>query len=250
MGIQVIAIAWMSKLVDYLPVGYAFGAGMVATVNPCGFAMLPVYLSLYMGTEDSEFYQSSRWLRVWKALWITLVVSAGFVILFGIMGSLLSAGGMFLIEAMPWIALVIGIALAVMGGWLFLGHHVSAGFIHQLADKIGNPKNVSIKGFFLFGVAFAAASLSCTLPIFLVVVGSAMTTGDFLFGMIQFFSYSLGMGTVLLFLTLGIALFKEGFIVGKLRKFMPWVQQVSAVFLMLAGGYIVYYWLTNGQLLS
>ena len=30
---------------------YAFTAGMVATVNPCGFAMLPAYLSYFLGIE-------------------------------------------------------------------------------------------------------------------------------------------------------------------------------------------------------
>ena len=35
-----------------IPLGYAFGAGMVSTVNPCGFAMLPAYLGLYLGSRD------------------------------------------------------------------------------------------------------------------------------------------------------------------------------------------------------
>ncbi len=26
----------LSRLADWLPLGYAFGAGMVATINPCG----------------------------------------------------------------------------------------------------------------------------------------------------------------------------------------------------------------------
>ena len=30
----------------------AFAAGMVATVNPCGFAMLPAYLSYFMGLSE------------------------------------------------------------------------------------------------------------------------------------------------------------------------------------------------------
>ena len=29
----------------------AFSAGMIATVNPCGFAMLPAYLSYFLGLE-------------------------------------------------------------------------------------------------------------------------------------------------------------------------------------------------------
>ena len=32
----------------------AFSAGMVATVNPCGFALLPAYLSYFLGLEEAE----------------------------------------------------------------------------------------------------------------------------------------------------------------------------------------------------
>ena len=31
------------------PLGLAFAAGLVATINPCGFAMLPAYLSFFLG---------------------------------------------------------------------------------------------------------------------------------------------------------------------------------------------------------
>jgi len=51
------------------PLAFAFGAGMVATVNPCGFAMLPAYLSFFLGIEDERasvgravsHLQRSRW---------------------------------------------------------------------------------------------------------------------------------------------------------------------------------------------
>lgn len=107
---------------------------------------------------------------------------------------------------------------------------------------------MSVLGFFLFGVAFGATSLSCTLPIFLMVVGSSITAGDFTGGLFQFISYILGMGSVMLVLTLGIAVVKEGVVVGALRKILPYVQKISAVLLLVAGGYIVYYWLSSGLL--
>ena len=67
-------------------------------------------------------------------------------------------------------------------------------------------------------------------------------------GIYQFLSYILGMGSVLLVLTLGIALVKEGVVVGTMRKILPYVQKISALLLMIAGGYIVYYWLSSGLL--
>ena len=35
------------------PFALALTAGMVATVNPCGFAMLPAYLAYFVGAEDA-----------------------------------------------------------------------------------------------------------------------------------------------------------------------------------------------------
>lgn len=131
--------------------------------------------------------------------------------------------------------------------WLFAGR-VSP--VDPSAAGIGDPRNTRIRGFFVFGIAFGAASLSCTLPIFLVVVGSAVAATSFVAGLVQFFSYSLGIGFVILALTLGVALFREGLIVGKIRKVMPYVQHVTAGILVLAGSYIVYYWLFKGGLIS
>ena len=250
MDVQVGATEFLSRLAVLLPVGYAFGAGMVSAVNPCGFAMLPVYLTLYLGAEDSKFSEKPPLLRMLKASWITLVVTAGFGLLFGLVGAVVSAGGSFIMGFMPWLAIVVGCALTLLGGWMLLGRTVSFPFMLKLADKIGDPREMSISGFFLFGVAFGATSLSCTLPIFLMVVGSSMAAGDFLAGIYQFFSYILGMGSVLFILTLGIALVKEGLVVTTMRKILPYVQKISAVFLIIAGVYIMYYWFSSGLLFS
>ena len=36
------------------PLGFAFAVGMASAVNPCGFAMLPAYLSYFMVLEGAE----------------------------------------------------------------------------------------------------------------------------------------------------------------------------------------------------
>jgi cytochrome c-type biogenesis protein len=59
-GLQELATQWLASLGALLPVGFAFGAGMVAAVNPCGFAMLPAYLSLYLGAREEEFAKRPR----------------------------------------------------------------------------------------------------------------------------------------------------------------------------------------------
>jgi cytochrome c biogenesis protein CcdA len=248
--IQQFTQQWLEALAYLLPVGYSFGAGMVSTANPCGFAMLPAYLSLYLGAQDSAFYQRSIALRTLKALFVGFTVSAGFVLLFGVIGTVVSAGGSFIMSIMPWVAMVIGVGLAILGLWMLAGRTIYAGSLGRLASKIGDPRSTGSRGFFLFGVAFGAASLSCTLPIFLVVVGSALATGGFLSGLVQFLSYGLGMALVLILFTLGIALLKEGIIVSKVQRLLPYVERAAAVLLLFAGSYIVYYWLFKGGLIK
>lgn len=250
MEIQALASQWLEQMAAYLPLGYAFGAGMVSAVNPCGFAMLPVYLSLYLGVEEQGFYSRSIFSRMLRALWVTLVVTSGFGLLFGVVGLLFSAGGAFLSGVMPWLAIVVGIILVLLGFWILMGKHFSLPFLMNFASKIGDPRQLTLKGFFLFGVAFGATSLSCTLPIFLAILGSSFASGDLVGGLIQFFSYILGMGMILLLLTLGIAFVKEGVVVGTMRRFLPHMQKVSALLIIFAGVYIIYYWLSSGLLFN
>ncbi|THB79709.1 MAG: cytochrome c biogenesis protein CcdA [Desulfobulbaceae bacterium] len=244
--------SWVSGGVDQLAslfkVGYAFGAGMVSAVNPCGFAMLPVYLSLYMGAENEQFADRHWGWRMLRAVGVTIVVTAGFGMLFGLIGFLVAFGGSFLMGIMPWLAIVIGALLIGLGLLMLFGKTLSFSLFSSLATKIGDPRNISIKGFFLFGLAFGATSLSCTLPIFLLVVGSAITSGSTAAGLLQFIWYILGAGAIFLSLTVGMALVKSGNVLRMLRNILPHVNKISAILLILAGLYIVYYWLTSGLL--
>ena len=246
--------AWVSQaigdLATMLQLGYAFGAGMVSAVNPCGFAMLPVYLSLYLGADEAHYSERPWYVRVARAAGVAGVVTAGFGLLFGVLGIIVSAGGSFLLAAMPWLSVIIGGCLVLLGIWLMLGKHVSLDFMTRMSSRIGDPRHISVKGFFLFGLGFGATSLGCTLPIFLVVVGGSLTSGDFVSGLVQFILYILGTGSVLLVLSVGMAFVKGGAVLSVFRRIVPYVNRISAVLLILAGGYICYYWLKSGLLFS
>ncbi|MSQ05856.1 MAG: cytochrome c biogenesis protein CcdA [Dehalococcoidia bacterium] len=247
-------------VVESLPVGYAFGSGMLATVNPCGFALLPAYISLFLGdTGDAASGASLRSAklagRMVKGLLVSLAVTLGFVLLFGVAGAVISAGGRFLVGVMPWAGLTIGGLMLGLGAWMLLERgHLYFGAASRLSARI-SPRGDSrasspvkaFLGYFLFGIAYGIASLSCTLPIFLIVVGSSLTADNFIGGLWQFLSYSLGMGATLLALTLGTAAFQGA--AGKLlRRAMPYVERASAVLIVLAGVFVIYYWLSIGGL--
>jgi cytochrome c-type biogenesis protein len=244
--LQALLTGWLTELAAVLPFGFAFGVGMVAAVNPCGFAMLPAYLSLYLGANEQGFSKRSPATRLLRALLVGVVVSSGFILLFGLAGLIISAGATLLLDVMPALGIVIGGVLVLVGLWILAGWTLHASAFERLSGRVGDPSNVSVPGFFLFGLAYGAASLSCTLPAFLAVVGSSLASGGVLAGAGRFFGFGLGMAAVLVTLTLALAFFKQG-LVRWLRRAVPYVRLASAVLLVLAGAYVIFYWLSSGS---
>ena len=225
--------------------GFTFGAGMVSTVNPCGFAMLPAYLGMYLGTADSETARANPAVRFKQAFVVGALVTAGVMLLFGTVGVILAAGLTTVRSVIPWLGLGIGVILTFGGAWVLQGGKFNIGAFSRAASHMGDAREVNVKSYFLFGLSYGTASLSCTLPIFIAVVGFGTTT-SFLTASGQFLLYGLGMGSVILALTLSMAIFK-GAMVGALRKLLPFIQPISAAVMILAGSYIVFYWLTLGR---
>lgn len=144
---QSLLAQWFAALGEALPFGFAFTAGMIAAVNPCGFAMLPAYLSLYLGADEDAFGKPlgkrSSLARAARALMVGATVSSGFVLLFGVAGLIISAGGGVLLAAMPMLGIVIGGALILVGLWMLAGRTVYTGVFERLAARMGDPGKVA-----------------------------------------------------------------------------------------------------------
>jgi cytochrome c biogenesis protein CcdA len=203
----------LTKLGQNLPVGYAVGAGMVAAVNPCGFPMLPAYLGLFVGTGAASEPKRRIGRRLMRAIVVSLTMTGAFMLLFAGVGIALSRGLHALTQAFPAIGLVVG-----------------------------------VRAYFAYGLAYALVSLSCTLPIFLVVVGGTVTSSGPGAALLEFILYATGMGLVITLLTVGISLVQVATL-RSVRRVLPYVQPVSAGGLLLAGAYLIYYWLTVGGIL-
>lgn len=238
LSVQNSAETSVSNLAALLPVGYAFGAGMVASVNPCGFFLLPSYISYHLGTENPEFYDASVAARVWKSLVLGGMATLGFVVVFAIAGSLIAAGGQWLIRAFPYAGVAIGVGMVGLGLWLLVTHRTLG---IAAASRVTLDRKRNLRNVFFFGIAYAIGSLSCTLPIFLVVVGGSLASQGLAASFGQFISYALGMGVILVAVTIGSALF-QGSVARWLRQAIPYVHRASALFLVAAGAYLVYYW--------
>jgi cytochrome c biogenesis protein CcdA len=209
----------------------AFVAGLVATVNPCGFAMLPAYLSFFLGSTDD--IAPGR--QLGRALRIASMMALSFLVVFGLAGLLLTAGLQVVIDALPWMALVVGVGIVGLGVYVFKGG--------VIALSLPGKGRVNRRSVFGFGVSYAVASLSCTLPIFLSLIAGSISTGSLVSGVSLFLVYGLGMALVIAAITVGLA-FGRDRIVAFIRGASRWIGPASGLILIAAGAFIVWYWAT------
>ena len=199
----------------------ALVAGMLATVNPCGFAMLPGYLTLVVAGD-------SRSARVGRALLASALMTAGFVAVFGIFGVLSTSLASTLQRYLPIVTVVVGVALVIMGILLVAGKDL---FLLLPKPKRGAP-TARITSMLGYGVAFAIASLSCTIGPFLAVAGISLRRGD----PWAFLVYGLGMGLVVAVLAVAGTAVGQG-----IRRVLPHVGRIGGVLLLVTGAYVGYY---------
>jgi cytochrome c biogenesis protein CcdA len=224
---------------------FAFAAGLLSTVNPCGFAMLPAYLSFFMGLHEDD---APRTVVVGRALKIGLIMAAGFTTVFGTAGLLIRFGGEAIQDSIAnslgWIALVTGAGIVGLGVWLLLGNSLKV----RVPNFRTHTRSEGAGAIFTFGISYALASLSCAFPIFAGVVAASFSQ-NLVAGVGSFFAYAAGMAAVVMLLTVGLALGKDR-VVHRLRSASSVFDKVSGVVLVVAGAFIVFYWtlvLSSGE---
>jgi cytochrome c-type biogenesis protein len=215
------------------PLALAFSAGMVATVNPCGFAMLPAYLSYFLGLEGAD--EDAR-AGVTRALEVGAVVTLGFVVVFASIGAVISHLSLAVEDWFPWMTIVVGIGVLILGVALLVGFELRVPLPHL--DRGGQAR--TLRAMFVFGVSYAVASLSCALPVFLSVVAGTFSRSNAVSGVAMYAFFALGMGLVLTTLTVALALAQRS-LVHRLRSALPVISRVSGALLVVAGAYFTWY---------
>lgn len=218
-----------------VPLSIAFVAGGLATLNPCGFPLLPAYLSFYVGADERRLPRATS--RVAQGLLAGLLVTAGFLGVFAIVGLPIVFGAGVVADAVPWAGLAIGLLLASTGLLALSGRRVALG----VRNPVRLGRNRGRGTMFLFGVGYGIASVGCTLPLFLVLVGASLgaESGD---SLLVFTAYGLGMALVLTALSVAASLARQG-LARSLRRLLPHLSRIAGALLLIAGSYVSYYWL-------
>ena len=214
-------------------IGLAFVAGMVAAFNPCGFAMLPAYLTLVIDPQGG-----SQLTAVGRALAATAAMALGFLAVFGSFGLLTVSVASTVQRYLPYVTLAIGIALVGLGIWFASGREIRT---PNLAGSSGRwAPTARLGSMFGYGVGYAIASLSCTIGPFLAVTGSSLRRGSPAQGVRVYLAYAAGIALVVGVLAVAVALASSS-LVDRMRTVLPYVSRISGLILIVVGLYVGYY---------
>lgn len=210
----------------------AVGAGMLAALNPCGFALLPAYLTLLVVGDD----QAPRAVALGRALRMTATMTAGFASLFAVFGLVVAPLASSVQRYLPWVSVAVGLALLAAGGWVLSGRTLWT----PRVSRGKAPVTGSLGAMFGYGVSYAAASLTCTIAPFLAVVVAAFRSESWIAGGALFLLYAAGMGLVVGTAAVAVAL-AQGSLVRGARRLGQFVPTAGGVLLVVVGGYVAYY---------
>ncbi|MCU1343986.1 MAG: cytochrome c biosis protein transrane region [Acidimicrobiia bacterium] len=227
-----------------LPSSFALSlmTGMLAALSPCGFAMLPAYLSYFVGVDNNRGGDGgSSGASIHRALLVGLTMTVAALAVFTPIGVVVKATGMTTSDfthAAKWPAVTVAAGLVALGVALLAGWHLP--WATPRLDKGGQTR--SLASIAVFGFSFAITSLSCSFPLFFGSIINSFGRSGFLEGLSTFVGYGLGMGLVITALTVAIAS-GQSWLVTALRVVMRYLDRIAGLLLIAAGSYLAWYWL-------
>lgn len=215
----------------------SFGSGLLAAVNPCGFVLLPTYLMYFLGVSGRPGTQRAT---VRRALLVSAALSAGFMTVFIIVGGVSRLFTDWLNQNAKYVSLLIGVALVILGIAMLFGYRLPFSTPKLETGK----RDQTVASMYVFGLAYAIASIGCTLGPFSATVLGTIDTDGFFQGIMAIVLYGLAMSLLITTLTVTLAL-AQGGLLKSLRIGMTYVEIASAVIMILSGLYLTWYWFND-----
>lgn len=212
---------------------YSLLLGMLAAVNPCGFVLLPTYLVAYLSVSDDTDVAT----RLRRSLVVGGSVSAGFLVVFLIVGAISRLFSNWIEINAKYASLVVGLALIVMGVRMLSGWRPRI-WVPALS---GESRRNGVVGMFAFGVVYAIASIGCTIGLLTTAILGSFTRDGLVSGVLSVVMYGFGMALFVTALTTTLAFAKTALVRGG-RGVMSVVSYVSSGLVLITGIYLAWYW--------
>jgi thiol:disulfide interchange protein DsbD len=207
-----------------------FGAGVLTSLTPCVYPMIPITASVISGTMRED--QSKL-----RTLSLTLTYVIGLALVYAVLGAIAGLSGTMFgtVSANPWALLFIGNLLLLFG--LVMLDVLPVPIPRALMEYAGKQGGGSYGAVFLLGATSGVVAAPCGAPAFAVVLTWVAATGAGLTGFVYLFVFSLGMTTLLvvvgLFSGTLAALPRSG-------QWMVWIKRLAAVIMFAMAEY--YFW--------
>ncbi len=214
--------------------GLSFLRGLIAAVNPCAFVMLPTYLMYFLGMEGHRPGDQRSTVR--RALLVSAAVSAGFMAVFVVVGIISEYATRWIEDNSKYATLVIGTVFIVLGIAMLAGYRLP---ISTPKVDPGAPDR-TIRAMALYGIAYAVASIGCTLPLFSTVLFGTAERDGWGTGLAHVMAYGAGMALIVTALTIALAVANTS-LLRVLRSGSQYVDRVAAAVVLVSGAYLVYY---------
>ncbi len=213
---------------------YSFILGVLAAVNPCGFVLLPTYLIFFLGTREEPNLDTSQRLR--RALVVSSGISIGFLAIFFVIGVISRLFTQWIEMNAKYASLAIGIVLVVGGARMLTGWTPKFAL-----PEIGGVQTKTFRATVIYGVAYAVASIGCTIGFLTTAVFGSIALHGFVSGVLSILLYGLGMAMLVTALTVSLAFAKTGIVV-IIKNRLNLIQRLGAILVTLTGIYLVFYW--------
>lgn len=223
-------------MLDGAAAAYALLLGIVAAFNPCGFALLPAYITVIVtGSADSAYARS---VALRRAAGFGLAMTLGFMLVFTAFGLLFGAVSLSLQGSiLPYVSyatIAIGIALTWLGAIMAVRGELRG---PGLRLRLRAPRT-TFRSQVGYGASFAVASLSCTIGLFLAVVSQALLASNPVGAVLPFVIYGVGMAASVVTVSL-IAALAGTTVAATLRSKTSLLMRVGGVLMIAAGLYVV-----------
>lgn len=225
----------MASSAQTVPLSVALVAGALVALNPCSVPLLPAFLSYYLGVEREGLPRARTGLL--QGLLVGTLLTVAVVAVFTLIGLPLVYGASRITDAVPWLGLAAG-GLAMLAGAVALAGRGTIAL--PLPAGLSRQQGRWLRPL-VFGVAYGIASLGCGLPVFLAFLASSLSVqrnGD---ALAVLAAYVAGIATTILALLVVATLLREG-LARRLSPLAAHLHRVSGLLLLLAGGYLTYFW--------
>lgn len=210
-----------------------FGAGLLTSLTPCVYPMIPITTAVIAGTTRDDQPRS-------RTIGLTLTYAVGLALVYAILGAIAGLTGQLFgtVSANPWALFAIGNLLLVFA--LAMLDVLPVPIPRRLLQRASETDGGSYGAVFLMGAMSGVVAAPCGAPAFAVVLTWVAATQSGLMGFVYLFVFSLGMTAILV----GVGLFSGTLaLLPRSGAWMVWVKRVAAVIMIAMAEY---YFMTAG----